>query len=137
VHKHPVVGVHRRERRRPGRPVEKATTEKRLGHWHHSANDTAPAITNSYLRNETTRVLDSLHVTLSLVSQTIAGAGPLGARDEGRSSMNGSLFAELDRICGQFALALHNAELQVYAVLTLLFVLGILLFPPRNDPDQA
>ena len=51
--------------------------------------------------------------------------------------MNGSLFAEFDRFCGQFALALHNAELQVYAVLTLLLVLGILLFPPRNDPDQA
>jgi|SRR5689334_14529595 len=55
----------------------------------------------------------------------------------GHCVMNGSLFAELDRICGQFALALHNAELQVYAVLTLLLVLGILLFPPRNDPDQA
>lgn len=50
--------------------------------------------------------------------------------------MNGSLFAEFDRLCGQFALALHNGELQVYAVLTLLLVLGILLFPPRNDPDQ-
>ena len=51
--------------------------------------------------------------------------------------MNGSLFAELDRFCGQFALTLHNSELQVYTVLTLLLVLGILLFPPRNDPDQA
>jgi hypothetical protein len=51
--------------------------------------------------------------------------------------MNGSLFAQLDRICGQFALALHNAELQVYAVISLLLVLGILLFPPRNDPDRA
>ena len=59
--------------------------------------------------------------------------------------MNGSLFAELDRFCGQFALALHNAELQVYAILTLLLVLGILLFPatersrpgltgPRTEP---
>ena len=51
--------------------------------------------------------------------------------------MNGSLFAQLDRFCDQFALALHNSELQVYTVLTLLLVLGILLFPPRNDPDQA
>ena len=51
--------------------------------------------------------------------------------------MSGSLFAELDRFCGQFALALHNSELQVYAVLSVLLVLGILLFPPRNDPDQA
>jgi hypothetical protein len=51
--------------------------------------------------------------------------------------MNGSILAELDRICGQFTLALHNSELQVYATLTLLLLLGILLFPPRNDPDQA
>jgi hypothetical protein len=51
--------------------------------------------------------------------------------------MNGSLFTELDQFCGQLAFALHNVELQVYAVLTLLLVLGIVLFPPRNDPDQA
>jgi hypothetical protein len=51
--------------------------------------------------------------------------------------MDGSLFAQLDRFCGQFALALHNVELQVYMVLTFLLVLGILLFPPRNDPDQV
>jgi hypothetical protein len=51
--------------------------------------------------------------------------------------MTGSLLPELDRICGQFALALHNSELQVYATLTFLLLLGILLFPPRNDPDQA
>jgi len=51
--------------------------------------------------------------------------------------MNGSLFAEFDQFCGQVALALHNVELQIYAVLTLLLVLGIVLFPPRNDPDQA
>jgi hypothetical protein len=51
--------------------------------------------------------------------------------------MNSSLLAELDRICSQFALALHNSELQVYATLTLLLLLGMFLFPPRNDPDQA
>jgi hypothetical protein len=51
--------------------------------------------------------------------------------------MNGSLFAELDHICAQFSLALHNSELNVYATLTLLLIAGILLFPPRNDPDQA
>jgi hypothetical protein len=51
--------------------------------------------------------------------------------------MNGSLLAELDRICSQFALALHNSELQVYATLTFLLLLGIVLFPPRNDPGQT
>jgi hypothetical protein len=80
-------------------------------------------------------------VTLLLVSRTIADIGAdialLSARGRGALPMNGSLFAELDRFCGHFALALHNAELQVYAVLTLLLVIGILLFPPRNDPDQA
>ena len=79
----------------------------------------------------------SARVTLSLVSRMIAGVGLPGPGDEGALPMNGSLFAELDRFCGQFALALHNAELQIYAVLTVLLVLGILLFPPRNDPDQA
>jgi hypothetical protein len=51
--------------------------------------------------------------------------------------MNGSLLAELDRICSQFAFALHNSELQVYATLTFLLLLGIVLFPPRNDPGQT
>jgi hypothetical protein len=81
--------------------------------------------------------ISSARVTLSLVSQTIAGVPSAGWQRRGALSMSGSLFAELDRFCGQFALALHNTELQVYAVLTLLLVLGILLFPPRNDPDQA
>ncbi len=47
-----------------------------------------------------------------------------------------SVFATIDRLCGQFATALHNAEWQVYATLTLLILLGALLFPPKNDPDQ-
>ena len=51
--------------------------------------------------------------------------------------MNSSLLAELDRLCDQFTLALHNAEPRIYALLALLLLLGILLFPPRNDPDQV
>jgi len=46
-------------------------------------------------------------------------------------------FAEIDRICGQFALALHNSEPYVYAALTLALLFGALLFPSRNDSDQA
>jgi len=52
----------------------------------------------------------------------------------------GAAFAMLvnfDRACGQFAAALHNCEPQIYAVLALLLVLGVLLFPPKDDPDQA
>ncbi|MGO9045663.1 MAG: hypothetical protein ACLP19_00435 [Xanthobacteraceae bacterium] len=47
-----------------------------------------------------------------------------------------SLLGDIDRLCGQFAAALHNAEWPVYATLTLLIVLSALLFPPRDDPDQ-
>jgi hypothetical protein len=48
-----------------------------------------------------------------------------------------SILAAVDRLCGQFATALHNAEWQVYATLALLIVLSALLFPPKNDPDQV
>lgn len=48
-----------------------------------------------------------------------------------------SLLGHVDHLCGAFAAALHNCELQVYATLGVLLVLGILLFPPKNDPDQA
>jgi len=47
-----------------------------------------------------------------------------------------SILAAIDRLCSQFATALHNAEWQVYATLALLIVLSALLFPPKNDPDQ-
>ena len=46
-----------------------------------------------------------------------------------------SFLADIDRLCGQFATALHNAEWHVYATLALLIVLGA-LFPPQDDPDQ-
>jgi len=53
--------------------------------------------------------------------------------------MNDSLscLATIDRLCSQFATALHNSEWQVHATLTLLIVLSALLFPPKDDPDQA
>ena len=50
--------------------------------------------------------------------------------------MNGSLFAELDRFCGQFTLALHNAELQIYAVLTLLLVLNFAVPAAGTTPTR-
>jgi len=48
-----------------------------------------------------------------------------------------SILAEVDRLCGQVAIALHNAEYQTYAVLTLMVLLSVLLFPPRDDFDQV
>ena len=47
-----------------------------------------------------------------------------------------SLLADIDRICSQFALALHNSEPFVYAALAVAVLFGAFLFPPRNDPDQ-
>jgi hypothetical protein len=47
-----------------------------------------------------------------------------------------SLLANIDHVCSQFALALHNSEPYVYVALALAVLFGTLLFPPRNDPDQ-
>jgi hypothetical protein len=47
-----------------------------------------------------------------------------------------SLLGDIDRLCGQFAAALHYAEWQLYATLGLIVFLSALLFPPRDDPDQ-
>ncbi len=47
-----------------------------------------------------------------------------------------SLLGDIDRLCGQFTAALHNAQWQIYATLMLIIVLSTLLFPPKDDPDQ-
>jgi hypothetical protein len=52
-------------------------------------------------------------------------------------SAAGSMLVTVDRLCGQFATAMHNSELRIYATLTLLLIFGVLLFPPKNDPDQV
>jgi hypothetical protein len=52
-------------------------------------------------------------------------------------SMIAEVFAEIDRLCGQIAIAMHNAEFQIYATLALAVVLSVLLFPPRDDLDQV
>jgi hypothetical protein len=48
-----------------------------------------------------------------------------------------SLLGDIDRLCGQFAAALQHVEWQLYATLALFLFLSVLLFPPRNDPDQV
>jgi hypothetical protein len=52
--------------------------------------------------------------------------------------MNGitSLLGHIDSVCGQFAAALAQAQWQVYATISLVVGLSVLLFPPKNDPDQ-
>jgi hypothetical protein len=47
-----------------------------------------------------------------------------------------SMLDTIDRICGQFATALQHAQLQVYATIAVVVVLSVLLFPPKDDPDQ-
>jgi hypothetical protein len=46
------------------------------------------------------------------------------------------MLAGVDRVCSQFATAMHNSELQIYTTLALVLILGVLLFPPKNDPDE-
>ncbi len=48
-----------------------------------------------------------------------------------------SILAGVDRFCGQFSIALHRVEFALYATLTLVVVLSVLLFPPRDDLDQV
>ncbi len=48
-----------------------------------------------------------------------------------------SILDAIDRICGQFAIALQHSQLQIYATIMLVVVLSVLLFPPKDDPDQV
>jgi hypothetical protein len=48
-----------------------------------------------------------------------------------------SILSAIDRICAQLAIAMHNMEFQIYAMLALFVVLSVLLFPPRDDLDQV
>ena len=47
-----------------------------------------------------------------------------------------SVLSNFDGVCGQFATALQHAQMQVYATIALVVVLSVLLFPPKDDPDQ-
>lgn len=48
-----------------------------------------------------------------------------------------SLLGEVDRLCGQIASAMHASEWQICATLALMIVLSVLIFPPKDDPDQV
>ena len=47
-----------------------------------------------------------------------------------------SVVDQIDRVCGQIALAIHNSEWAIYATLALVLTLTFLMFPPKDDPDQ-
>jgi len=44
---------------------------------------------------------------------------------------------EIDHLCCQIAIAMHNAEFQIYATLALAVIVSVLRFPPRDDLDQV
>jgi hypothetical protein len=50
---------------------------------------------------------------------------------------NLSFLADVDRLCGQFATALHNTEWQVYAKLTLLILRACCSAAPPVSSDDA
>jgi len=47
-----------------------------------------------------------------------------------------SIVVVFDRLCGQVALALQQSQANIYTTIALAIVLGVLLFPPKDDPDQ-
>ena len=57
---------------------------------------------------------------------------------EGLSPMGdpASILVVFDRLCGQIALALQQSQAHIYTAIALAVVLGVLLFPPKDDPDQ-
>ena len=47
--------------------------------------------------------------------------------------MDVSLLGEINSVCNEFAIALHQYEFQVYAMLTILLLVGTMLFPTQNS----
>lgn len=47
-----------------------------------------------------------------------------------------SAFLAFDRLCGQVAAVLAHSQPQIYTGIAMAVVLGLLLFPPKDDPDQ-
>jgi len=42
----------------------------------------------------------------------------------------------LDRLCEHVAAAIHSFEPQIYGAVLVAILVGYLIFPPKNDPDQ-
>jgi hypothetical protein len=47
------------------------------------------------------------------------------------------VIGEINRLRGQIAIAMHNAEFQIYATLALAAIVSVPLLPPRDDLDQV
>ena len=47
-----------------------------------------------------------------------------------------SILVVFDQLCSQIASALQQSQAHLYTAIALAVVLGALLFPPKDDPDQ-
>lgn len=47
-----------------------------------------------------------------------------------------SILVVFDQLCSQVASALQQSQAHIYTAIALAIVLGVLLFPPKDDPDQ-
>lgn len=77
--------------------------------------------------------------TFAVLTVQTEGSSVLGNRGYGAHTMSDrvSLLGEVDRLCGQIASAMHASEWQICATLALMIVLSVLIFPPKDDPDQV
>jgi hypothetical protein len=48
-----------------------------------------------------------------------------------------SAIDQIDRLCAQISVAIHNSQLEIYTGALALAAIAFLIFPPRNDPDQV
>jgi hypothetical protein len=76
-------------------------------------------------------------LTFARIAKQSKNARPKARQKGVEMSDTFSLLGDIDHLCGQLAAALHHAEWQMYATLALILFLSVLLFPPRNDPDQV
>jgi hypothetical protein len=62
----------------------------------------------------------------------------IGVGYSGLRAMSSGLYllVSIDRLCAQFAAALQHSQLQIYATISLVIVLSLLLFPPKGGADQ-
>lgn len=51
-------------------------------------------------------------------------------------SDSASFLEIINRVCDEFATALQHSQAQIFTMIALVILLTVLLFPPKDDPDQ-
>jgi hypothetical protein len=128
----PLKPPRRTDRTKSSRPVNPAIPIKM------SRQKAWPACLLSFSAASTTFRRVCSQATLLLASARIGTAYPGTLGKAWCCNRNGgaSMLIVIDRVCGQFAAALQHQQLHIYATIAVIVVLSVLLFPPRNDPDQ-